>query len=96
MTALLLAGWIACGILAYGFAFAYFQRSHKCFAWKHRHEDRGFATFLCLVGPMGLLVVLFSGGYAKGWTLSGVSAEESWNDYHRRWSILTKQDWEDA
>lgn len=67
---LLLAGlWIACGVAAYGMAFAYFQRKWPRFAERDESIDRLVATVTSLAGPIGLAIVLGFAGFRYGWKL---------------------------
>ena len=56
-------GWIACGMLAYGMTFAHFQRGYPSIAAKNRRQDVAYATFLGLLGPVGLFIALLHSGF---------------------------------
>lgn len=56
---MLLVGWLACGFLAYGVSFAYFQREYPELAAKDYILDRCIsATCGLLGGPFTLIVAL--------------------------------------
>lgn len=61
-------GWIACGVLAYGIAFAAHQRSddylpHTRAAWRRR--NMALSVFIGLFGPIGLMIIYFVTGFAE-------------------------------
>jgi hypothetical protein len=61
----LIAIWILCGVLAYGICFAYAQREWPALAEVWRREDIGASFYAALCGPLGLLAVLITTGFAK-------------------------------
>ncbi len=58
---LIVAVWAACGVFAYGLAFAFFQRKWPSLAELDHWGDRGFAVFVGVMGPIGLGVSYFCG-----------------------------------
>jgi hypothetical protein len=64
MDILLLVIWVVCGVCAYGYTFAYFQKEFPLIAKRFEKTDRIFATFYTLLGIIGLLI-LFITGYTK-------------------------------
>lgn len=63
--ACLIAGWIGCGILAYGATFAYFQGRFASIAHLCRTGDRIFAIFIGILGPIGLLLATILGVFFR-------------------------------
>lgn len=53
--------WIVCGVLAYGFDLAYFQRHWPNLAKKDYLQDRLKAIPTGLLGPFGLALCLVEG-----------------------------------
>jgi len=67
---LILTVWVACGILAAGYTFAYFQGEYADHAEFTRRADQRFATMMGLSGPIGLGVAYFAGRRGRyGWRL---------------------------
>lgn len=62
---LAIIGWAACGVLGYGLTFAFFQGKFSTTADSRRGEDRSFAFFIALLGPMGLGVAYFCGHFGR-------------------------------
>jgi hypothetical protein len=60
MTILIVLGWFACGVLSYGWIFAYFQRRFATIADSNYYEDLLTSLFGLLFGPVGLVACLFS------------------------------------
>lgn len=60
--------WFACGTLAYGLTFAYFQRKWPSIAnlENQRSVDRGFAFLVSFCGPFGLIVAIIQSGFKYG------------------------------
>jgi hypothetical protein len=58
--------WVACGVLAYGLYFAYFQRKWPSLAEEHYDTDRGRARWWLIGGPLALLGALIAGGTEYG------------------------------
>lgn len=59
----LLAGvvlWLVCGVLAFGFTLAYFQARFP------RYNHYGFALFVGIFGPAGLIVAIAKGDLKHG------------------------------
>ena len=65
------AAWIACGVVAAGFNFAYFQRKWPEQAERDSHSDFWDAILIGLFsGPVGLVVEVISPDCGRyGWTL---------------------------
>lgn len=57
---------IACGVLAYGFHFAHFQRAYPSLAEAEVWDDAGGAMIGGLMGPLGLVAVLCCGFHDHG------------------------------
>lgn len=51
--------YVICGVLAYGAAFAHFQREYAALADAYRAWDAAFAFFIGLLGPIGLVSSFF-------------------------------------
>ena len=58
--------WILCGILNYGFVFAYFQKEYPSLAEKNYQKDLWFALTLIPFGMMSLLVTIICKYYIHG------------------------------
>lgn len=65
MIELLIAGYVACGALAYAIAFADIQRRFPEQAAESYREDVGMSLFFGLLGPVGLLVTFLASGFAQ-------------------------------
>ena len=67
--ALIVVGWLVCGVYAWGTEFAYFQGAYPTIAKENYREDLKFAVGLGLLGgPLAALVSLFMSGFNKhGW-----------------------------
>lgn len=71
MTLLIAAVWLACGVAAAGFIYAYFQRAWPSIADEFRASDIRMAWFALLTGPVSLIVVYQLKEYTHGWLLPG-------------------------
>ncbi len=60
--------WLVCGVFAYKATFTTFQMRYPDVAEGHRTEDKRFAIFLGLFGPLGLAALWFSDSYKYGFT----------------------------
>ena len=66
---LIAAGWLVCGVLAYGVTLGdYLWQTEKGGSsldpeWKR--NDLSFSVFIGLLGPLGLLVSFFLSGFAQ-------------------------------
>ena len=60
------AVWVLCGVLSYGFGFAYFQREYPRLADMDIIKDRSGALSTCWAGPIALAVDLSMGHYRHG------------------------------
>lgn len=58
--------WLMIGIINYGATYAYYQREYPNIADKNRTGDRGFATFIALLGPLGLIMIIDHNGFKHG------------------------------
>ena len=58
--------WMICGILAYGFTFAYFQREYPSIANGEYKNNLKFSLLIGLFGPFGLRSALRDEGYKHG------------------------------
>lgn len=67
--ALFIFGWIVCGVIGAGFAFAYVQGQYPDLAAENRAHDIGFALLCGLIfGPGWLVIAFFLSGFGKyGW-----------------------------
>jgi hypothetical protein len=62
--------WLACGAVAFGLTFAYFQGEYPTVAEKMRCEHYVTAAVFALLGPAGLFVALLCGSFGKyGWRI---------------------------
>ena len=58
--------WIVCGIISYGFDFAYYQREYSPIAKKDYKEDRIICVFFALLGPINLIEIIIRKNYKHG------------------------------
>ena len=58
--------WIICGILAYGFAFAYYQNEFIFIAEEEYNDDRIRAFIVALFGICGLVALICLNGGKHG------------------------------
>ena len=67
-----LTAWAVCGVLAYGFTFAFLQRGWPASAKENATGDWLLAMVTGAIGPYGLLIILLYGGFRHGlkWTAS--------------------------
>ena len=56
--------WCVCGVLAYGYTYAFYQREFPRIAYKARRYDRRLALLAAVLGPIGL-VAAAAGGQLK-------------------------------
>lgn len=63
---IIIAIWIVCGVLAYGFDFAYWQRHYPSLADRDRKADRFNALMTGCLGPIGLIAIFLQGGHKHG------------------------------
>lgn len=63
---ILLLIWIACGVAAYGFTVADFQRSFPALAAESLAADRWLGVFLGLLGPASLVAIFFATAITTG------------------------------
>jgi hypothetical protein len=61
--------WIVCGIIDYGFSFAYLQRKYPRLAKIQRNSDIAFCLLSALLGPCSRLVDIALGWTSCGWLL---------------------------
>jgi hypothetical protein len=59
--------WFACGVVAAGYRFAYFQRKYPGFAKRDFKAEKALATDSLLNGPIDLLIVYQNGRTEYGW-----------------------------
>lgn len=66
-------GWAACGVLAYGYTFAYFQRKYPETGATRRglSQDRRLALLAAACGPFGLWASMADGGAQYGLKFRG-------------------------
>jgi hypothetical protein len=62
-----LAAWVICGILNYGWAYAFQQREFPTLAENDAVCDRNFAIFIGLMGPCALLALILTKAWKHGW-----------------------------
>ncbi|KKN17815.1 hypothetical protein LCGC14_0961970 [marine sediment metagenome] len=67
--ALIIAGWVLCGFLAYGLTLAHFQRIYPELADRDREVDRHRAFFMAFTGPIGLITALILSRHGFMWRL---------------------------
>lgn len=67
-TIALILFWLGCGVLAYGFTFAYFQLEYKDIVHLPgmASDSRRTARVMAIAGPIGLVVALACGGTKHG------------------------------
>lgn len=58
--------WVICGVLAYGYTFAYFQTEYKLIAEESYKSDKSFALEAFFFGPISLLVCITRGDTKHG------------------------------
>lgn len=68
-TALIIAGWVLCGFLAYGHELAEVQRAFPTLAEQDRDLDRKRARIIALFGPASLVVSLIFCRHGFMWRL---------------------------
>jgi len=61
--------WVLCGLLSYGYGFAYLQRHFPTIAELHYYEDMKFSLLMSLLGPFNLLAVIVKGLCKHGFKL---------------------------
>lgn len=85
--ALIVAGWVGCGVLVYGFLLGDWQ--HR-FPYMKHEEVIGAALF----GPLALPTIILSG--CKHWSLRHRTFEERWNYFLKTYDgILTREYFEE-
>lgn len=57
--------WIACGVLAYGITYGYFQREFPTIAYESQKDDSAMALVFGALGPFGVLLSFVLSGFAK-------------------------------
>jgi hypothetical protein len=58
--------WLACSALTYAMNFADFQKSFPLIAEKYYRQDMAHSVaFGLILGPIGLIVVFFTSGFAE-------------------------------
>lgn len=68
--AVLFVLWSTCGFVAYGAALAYWQRTVTPQRARENYSaDSRHALTLALGGPFGLIIVIATGLWRKGWTI---------------------------
>lgn len=65
MTTILILGWIACGVLAYGIGFAYCEREYAKDDKTHVLDWKTHLIILIIFGPIFLASALTETGFAK-------------------------------
>ena len=58
--------WIICGILSYGFLFAYFQNEYIFIAKEDYNKDKRYAFGIALLGICGLVAIICMNQYKHG------------------------------
>lgn len=56
-----IAGWLGCGVLAYGLTYGYFMRHWRRDAYDRRYEHIPLAVAVGLMGPLGVTVAYLMG-----------------------------------
>lgn len=65
----LIAGWVVCGFVASGIAFAHFQRKFPGLRDDEFEADSFFSSFIGMCGPIGLVASLAYSRLEFGWKL---------------------------
>ena len=78
----LVAVWVGCGVLAYGFTLGKFTEE---FPWS-RHA--GFAAGIGCFGPFGLLVVLILSEGVRKLRFKPLTTEQRWQAHKEKWPLL--------
>lgn len=73
---ILLLLWAACGVVGYGMTFAHFQKEFASISGEQVHSDIGFASFVALMGPIGLIATFFAGGWGHGLLFRPLTADQ--------------------
>jgi hypothetical protein len=63
---IILAVWIICGVLNYGWTYAFFQKSFPTIADENRSIDRRFSALFAVLGIPGTIVIIFVKGWGYG------------------------------
>jgi len=58
--------WVACGVLSYGFNFAFYQRRFFRIAQENYRKDQFFCSLASLFGPVSLASIVFLGLHEYG------------------------------
>ena len=69
MIGYIIAFWLVCGFIAYGFGFAYLQREFSAWRNVEYFQNMRVSALLIIMGPFGLGLVLISKDYKHGWKL---------------------------
>ncbi len=62
MIALVVLGWIACGVLAYGLALADWCGNYR---WMPVRSHVGISAAMGILGPVGLVIALLMSNFAQ-------------------------------
>ena len=95
--ALLVVGWVVCGVLAYGLTLADFQDRWPVLSYEHRRTDYAFAIVVGTMGPLGLVaaaIALVIGQFSGhpgfyGFRLRLISYEEYIAAHRAKWPNMT-------
>ena len=64
-----IAGWLACGFLAYGFLLADLQRSFLRRRMEYRSGNIRVSILVGALGPLGLVTVIMAGSSRNGFMI---------------------------
>jgi len=78
--------WVGCGYVDYGFVLGEF--THE-FPWDYH---TAFAIEMGLGGPLSLPASL--SGPHHHWLTKPYTVEERWQAFHKRWPLLTREEFE--
>lgn len=62
---IIIVGYIISAILTYGIIFGHFQGKFPTLAEKDKRTDMGFACWVALWGPIGLIIGFLLSGFAQ-------------------------------
>ena len=67
LLALVIVGWIICGVLAYGMSLASLQISFPNIAKSYYRKDVAWSFFIAVLGPFGMFGALMCWRPHHGW-----------------------------
>lgn len=78
--------WAACGYVNYGLELGYFTHKFPC------ADHRAFAWACAFGGPFALPASFSE--TPLHWRTRPLTVEERWNEFHKRWPPLSREDFE--